>query len=163
MASTMGCAQRKSISATQRAMPSSLNTPRSSHFSQRVLCRSIQIRKAVKEDKEYAGVLSAKPVEELSSYDVFAHYDTDPLAAAVLDRAVQMWGMASANVISLLNPKMVVFGGGIFGPASRFLDRIREEALKWGQPYAVRDASFVVSELPGEAALYGAARLVINA
>lgn len=123
----------------------------------------IQIRKAVKEDKEYAGVLSAKPVEELSSYDVFAHYDTDPLAAAVLDRAVQMWGMASANVISLLNPKMVVFGGGIFGPASRFLDRIREEALKWGQPYAVRDASFVVSELPGEAALYGAARLVINA
>lgn len=120
------------------------------------------IRKAVVEHPEYSGVLLQKPVEKLSSYDVFAHYDTDPLAKAVLDKAVEMWGMASANIVSLLNPETVVFGGGIFGPASRFLDRIKEEALKWGQPCAMKDVRFAVSELPGEAALWGAARLVIN-
>jgi glucokinase len=121
-----------------------------------------QIQKAVKEHPEYTGVLSGKPVKELSSYDVFEHYDSDPLARSVLDKAIEMWGMGAANIVSLLNPEIVVFGGGIFGPAARFLDRIREEALKWGQPIAMRSVRFAVSELPGEAALYGAARLVIR-
>lgn len=121
-----------------------------------------QIQKAVKEHPEYTGVLSRKPVKELSSYDVFEHYDSDPLARSVLDKAIEMWGMGAANIVSLLNPEIVVFGGGIFGPAARFLDRIREEALKWGQPIAMRSVRFAVSELPGEAALYGAARLVIR-
>lgn len=122
----------------------------------------VQIQKAVKEHPEYTGVLSGKPVKELSSYDVFEHYDSDPLARSVLDKAIEMWGMGAANIVSLLNPEIVVFGGGIFGPAARFLDRIREEALKWGQPIAMRSVRFAVSELPGEAALYGAARLVIR-
>lgn len=121
-----------------------------------------RIRQAVREHPEYSGILSTKPVEELSSYDVFANYDTDPLAAAVLYKAVEMWGMGAANIVSLLNPEIVVFGGGVFGPASRFLDRIYEEACKWGQPIAMKQVRFAVSELPGEAALYGAARLVIR-
>lgn len=121
-----------------------------------------QIKKAVREHPEYAGVLSRKPVGELSSYDVFENYDSDPLARSVLDKAIEMWGMGGANIVSLLNPEVVVFGGGIFGPAARFLDRIREEALKWGQPIAMKEVRFAVSELPGEAALYGAARLVIR-
>ena len=121
-----------------------------------------RIRKAVLAHPDYAGELSRKPVDALSSYDVFAHYDTDPLAKAVLDKAIQMWGMASANMVSMLNPEVVVFGGGIFGPASRFLDRIRAEALRWGQPSAMKEVRFAVSQLPGEAALYGAAKLVIG-
>jgi len=121
-----------------------------------------RIRKAVLAHPDYAGELSRKPVDALSSYDVFAHYDTDPLAKAVLDKAIQMWGMASANMVSMLNPEVVVFGGGVFGPASRFLDRIRAEALRWGQPSAMKEVRFAVSQLPGEAALYGAAKLVIG-
>lgn len=121
-----------------------------------------RLRKAVRETLDYSGALSGKPVGELSSYDAFAFYDTDPLARAVLDKAVEMWGMAAANLVSLLNPEVVVFGGGVFGPAARFLNKIREEALKWGQPIAMREVRFAVSELPGEAALYGAAKLVVG-
>ncbi len=121
-----------------------------------------QIRKAVREHPEYSGILTGKEVEELSSYDVFAHYDTDPLAHSVLDKAIEMWGMCAANIVSLVDPEIVVFGGGVFGPAARFLDRIHEEACKWAQPIAMKSVRFAVSELPGEAALYGAARLVIK-
>ncbi len=121
-----------------------------------------QIRRAVREHPDYSGVLSCKPIDELSSYDAFEYYDSDPLAKSVLDKAVEMWGMGAANIVSLLNPEIVVFGGGIFGPAARFLDRIHEEACKWGQPIAMKDVRFAVSELPGEAALYGAARLVLR-
>jgi glucokinase len=69
--------------------------------------------------------------------------------------------MAAANFVSLLNPEVVVFGGGVFGPAVRFLDRIRAEAVRWAQPLAVRETRFVASTLGGDAGLYGAARLAL--
>jgi len=121
-----------------------------------------RLRQAVIESPDYKGILRGKPVDDLSSYDAFEHCDKDPLARSVLDKAIEMWGMAAANLVSLLDPEIVVFGGGIFGPASRFIDRVRDEACKWGQPTAMKTVRFAVSELPGEAALYGAARLMIG-
>ena len=120
-----------------------------------------RLREAVQATPGYTGALSRKPVAELSSYDAFACYDSDPLAKAVLDKAVELWGMAAANLASLLDPEIIVFGGGVFGPAARFLDRIREEACHWGQPLVLKKLRFAVSELPGKAALYGAARSVL--
>ena len=123
-----------------------------------------QIRKALRSACGYSGVLSIKPIDEVDSRDVFAAYaQGDPLATKVLDKAVVMWGMAAANVVSLFNPEKVIFGGGVFGPAGQFLGRIYDEACKWGQPIAMRDVKFCVSEVQGEAALYGSAFLAIRA
>jgi glucokinase len=96
--------------------------------------------------------------------DLFDAYDAgDPIATTVLDDAVAFWGMMAANLVSLFNPQMIVFGGGIFGPAARFLDRIRDEAAQWAQPIGMRQVRFVVSALGGDAPLYGAASLVLSA
>ena len=96
--------------------------------------------------------------------DLFDSYDAgDSIATAVLDDAVALWGMMAANLVSLVNPEMIVFGGGIFGPASRFLDRIRDEAARWAQPISMSQVRFVVSMLGGDAPLYGAASLVLTA
>lgn len=96
-----------------------------------------------------------------SSYDVFADYGEDPVATQILDKAIRMWGMGAANLVSLFNPEMVVFGGGVFGPAVRFIDRIYAEARRWGQPIAMRDVKFCASQTGGDAALLGAAYLGI--
>ena len=48
----------------------------------------------------------------------------DELAKKVLGEAIEFWGMASANLISLFNPEKIVFGGGVFGPAIQLLDAI---------------------------------------
>ena len=123
-----------------------------------------QIRKALRCARNYSGVLSLKPIDQVDSHDVFAAYaQGDHLAAKVLDKAIEMWGMAAANVVSLFNPEKVIFGGGVFGPAGQFLGRIYDEACKWGQPIAMRDVKFCVSEVQGEAALYGSAFLAIRA
>ncbi len=123
-----------------------------------------QIRKALRCARNYSGVLSCKPIDSVDSHDVFSAYDQgDHLATKVLDKAVEMWGMAAANVVSLFNPEKVIFGGGVFGPAGRFLGRIYDEACKWGQPIAMRDVQFCVSQVQGEAALYGSAYLAIRA
>ena len=96
-----------------------------------------------------------------TSYDVFADYGKDPRATQILDKAIQMWGMGTANLVSLFNPQKVIFGGGVFGPAVQFIDRIYAEARKWGQPISMRDVIFCASEVGGDAALLGAAYLGI--
>ena len=94
-----------------------------------------------------------------TSYDVFADYGKDPVATQILDKAIQLWGMGTANLVSLFNPQKVIFGGGVFGPAVQFIDRIYAEARKWGQPISMRDVVFCPSAVGGDAALLGAAYL----
>jgi glucokinase len=108
--------------------------------------------------------LRATDPNALTAHEIFAAAEAgDELATSVLDNAVELWGMAAANLVSLFNPETIVFGGGIFGPAVRFLDRVRAEAERWAQPIAMRQVTFVASALGGDAGLYGAARLALTA
>jgi len=121
-----------------------------------------QAQKLLQEERAYNGPMRHKPVEEVSAYDVFAHYPSgDPIAVAVLHKAVEFWGMAAANLVSLLNPEKIIWGGGIFGPASFLIDDIYREALRWAQPISIRQTVFVASQVE-EAGLVGAAYLVIR-
>jgi len=100
---------------------------------------------------------------ELTTSQVFEAFDRDdPVARRVIEEAIEFWGMATANLVSLFNPETIVFGGGVFGPAVRFLDRIRTEAERWAQPLSMRQVRLVASALGGDAALYGAARLAMQ-
>jgi glucokinase len=81
----------------------------------------------------------------------------DERAQAVLAHAIGYWGMAVANLVSLLNPEVIVFGGGVFGPAVSLLEAIYEEALKWAQPISIRQVKLVPSALGSDAGIYGAA------
>ncbi len=105
----------------------------------------------------YQGILSKGTLNSITTKGIFEAYDhNDPIATEVIDKAIQFWGMASANFISLFNPEMIVFGGGVFGPASNFIDRIHAEATKWAQPIAMKECRFAATTLPDTAGLYGA-------
>ena len=105
----------------------------------------------------------AKSVDEITSHDVFAAYDADDdVARAVLHRAVELWGMLAANLVSLLNPEVIVWGGGVFGPATRFIDDIRTEAAKWAQPVAMEQVRLIASRTPHNAILSGAAYIALT-
>ena len=111
-------------------------------------------------DADYSGPLLTK--ENLDAGDIFAAAaDGDSIAVKTIDNAIELWGMASANLVSLFNPEMIVFGGGIFGPAVQQLERIRAEARRWAQPIAIEQVRFVASELGPDAGLYGAGRLAL--
>ena len=100
--------------------------------------------------------------EELTPDRIFSAFGNgDPIAVKVLENAIELWGMAAANLVSLFNPEIIVFGGGIFGPASQFMDRIRSHAKRWAQPIAIEQVRFVASELGSDAGLYGAGRLAM--
>jgi glucokinase len=120
-------------------------------------------QRLLKESGIYRGsILEKYPVENITTHEVFdAWTQNDPLAIHVIDRAVQLWGMAAANVVSLFNPEIIVWGGGVFGPATKLLDRIYGEACRWAQPIAIKQARFEASQLKGDAGLYGAGYLAL--
>lgn len=105
-------------------------------------------------NKAYKGRLRPETDRRISAYDVFSAYnESDPIAVSVLHKAIEMWGMASANLVSLLNPQKIIWGGGVFGPASIFIDDIYKEACKWAQPLSIKQMEFVASQLSGNAGL----------
>jgi glucokinase len=83
----------------------------------------------------------------------------DPLAGHILDMAVIYLAMGVANIVSLLNPEMIVLGGGLFQASDLLLDPVRREFKKWAQPLAARKVRIELSELGEDAGLYGAAKL----
>jgi glucokinase len=70
--------------------------------------------------------------------------------------------MAVANLVSLFNPEKIIFGGGVFGPALRFLDDIYIEAKKWAQPISIQQVKLQGSALGNDAGLYGAGLLALK-
>jgi glucokinase len=120
-------------------------------------------RRLIEADDSYTGMLRRGDLAALTARDVFAASDEgDPIAVRVLDDAVAYWGMAVANLVSLFNPETIIFGGGVFGPAVRFLERIREEAMRWAQPVSIRQVALRPALLGDDAVLYGAARLALG-
>ena len=71
--------------------------------------------------------------------------------------------MAVANLVSLFNPEKIIFGGGVFGPAAQFLGDIYAEARKWAQPISIKQVKLQASKLGGDAGLYGAGCLALQA
>jgi glucokinase len=107
-----------------------------------------------------ASVLRDIRSDQLTAYHVFEALEKgDAMSSMVLEECITYWGMAAANLVSIFNPEKVIFGGGIFGPASRFIDDIKNEASKWAQPVSISKVSFEKSALGSNVAVYGAAFL----
>lgn len=105
----------------------------------------------------------ATSIDQITAHHVFSAYAAyHPVAIEVIDKAIEMWGMASANLISLFNPERVIWGGGIFGPATPLIPRIKAEAARWAQPIAINQAQFVPARQDYNPILCGAAYIALN-
>lgn len=113
--------------------------------------------------QSYEGELKPDHEGRLTTQDVFrAWRNGDAVAAGIIRQAVEYWGMASANLVSIFNPEKIIFGGGVFGPATDLIPEIKLEAEKWAQPISIREASFEPSYLGGDAGVTGAGFLAMK-
>ncbi len=104
----------------------------------------------------------AKQFHKALAHELFVAFkNDDKIAKDVLGQAIEYWGMAAANLVSLFNPEKIIFGGGVFGPATQFLDAITDEARRWAQPISMERVKFEASKLGGDAGLYGAGHLAL--
>ncbi len=83
----------------------------------------------------------------------------DPLALEIVAAAVTYLAMGVANIVSILNPEVVVLGGGLFQASDLFLEPVRREFRRWAQPLAARSVRIELSALGEDAGLYGCGKL----
>ena len=101
--------------------------------------------------------------EDLDTRTIFKAYDLgDKLAQAVITNAITYWGKAVANLVSLFDPEVIIFGGGVFGPGIQLLESIHNEAKKWAQPVSIQKVRLRPSALSQDAALYGAGKIAVE-
>ncbi len=83
----------------------------------------------------------------------------DPAAVQVLEETAAWLGMGVANIVSLLNPQMVVLGGGLMQAGDLLLEGVRRYMLDWAQPVSGEEVRLELTRLGEDAGLLGAARL----
>jgi glucokinase len=66
-------------------------------------------------------------------------------------------GLGIVNLVHLLDPEMVVIGGGVSRSGHLLLDEVRRVVAEKGIPSLVRDVSIVLSTLGNDAGVIGAA------
>lgn len=105
-----------------------------------------------------------KVCEELDARCLFKAYDLGAsFAAKALRKAATVVGILVANLVSVLNPEVVVLSGSVgVELGRRFADLIREVAERTAQPIALRECSITVSTLGNLSCLYGAAYAVLH-
>jgi len=108
-------------------------------------------------EPDYRGLLRQQLSAGITTRDIFAAYEaSDSMAQKVMQQAIRYWGMAVANLISTFNPEIIVLGGGVFGPAAKFIDVIMQEARRWAQPISWQQVKITVTTLGSDAGLLGA-------
>jgi glucokinase len=85
----------------------------------------------------------------------------DPAATAVLSRAGSVLGTALSGLVNLLNPQMIVIGGGL-GMRADSLFAAADAQLRACAPPALGDLQLVRAQLGNDAGLLGAAALAFQ-
>jgi glucokinase len=85
----------------------------------------------------------------------------DMAARRVLEEIGTNLGLGVANIVCLLNPEVVVLGGGLAGIGTPLLAPLRKALRQWGQPLARKQVRIVISRLGEQAGILGAARYAL--
>jgi glucokinase len=97
-------------------------------------------------------------LEAFTAKEIFENSRTgDLFARQQVETAANLIGLGIANIISLINPEIVVLGGSIGCQGDLLIDQVREVVLRWAQPVSARSVTITSSKLGPNAGLYGAA------
>ncbi|MDQ3474668.1 MAG: ROK family protein [Acidobacteriota bacterium] len=101
--------------------------------------------------------------EDLTARDV---YDSgvagDRLALEVFERVGTYLGIALASLVNVLNPELIIIGGGVANGWRLFEKQMRKELSKRAFPVPAARVKIVAAECGDDAGLLGAARLAFE-
>lgn len=125
-------------------------------------CSATGIVRLAKEYLQKSGENSLLGQEELTCKAVFdAAGQGDGAAQAILEQVYGYLGELIANVCIVLNPEVVVIGGGVSRAGQPLLDGIRRHFEKYAY-HACRDTEFRLATLGNDAGVYGAFKLLLG-
>jgi glucokinase len=102
-------------------------------------------------------------VEEFTAEEVYwAGMKGDELALEVFRRMGVYLGIGLANLINILNPEMIVIGGGVVSAWELFAKHMHREIAERAFPVPAKEVKVVPGECGDDAGLLGAAHLASN-
>lgn len=114
-------------------------------------------------EAESAGPSLARRLNATCAEEVVAAARSgDASARAAVEETVRYLGMGIANLVSALNPEMIVLGGGLMQAPDLFLGPIQRAMREWAQPVAAQQVRIELTQLGEDAGLLGAARLALE-
>jgi len=124
------------------------------------------LKSMLSRDKEQAQKffkLTSSNIDNVDLKSVFiAARSKDPIAVSALDMAAKRLGIKIAHLVNLLNPQVVVIGGGLEEAGEDFLNKVAVTVKDWAFREATDNLKIVYSQLRENAVALGAASLVIQ-
>jgi glucokinase len=108
------------------------------------------------------GARSSIPVPVTTHGILAAASAGDSLAQHVLDEAGRAMAMAIVGMVSVLNPDVVIVGGGLGSAVDTYVGAAEHAVAELAQPISAGAVHIVKSELGDDAPLLGAARLALR-
>lgn len=122
-------------------------------------CSATGIVRVAKQFLQKTDAPSVLRKENLTCKDVFDAGETDPVAQSVLEQVYACMGEFIANICDVIDPEMVVIGGGVSKAGQPLLEGIRRYFEKCVF-HANRDVRFALATLGNDAGIYGAFKLI---
>jgi predicted NBD/HSP70 family sugar kinase len=125
-----------------------------------------EVRRCLLKDKAKADAffkLTASSIDTLDLKTIFsAARSLEPTAVSALQKAAKRLGIKIAYLVNLLNPEVVVIGGGLEEAGDEFLKQVSSTVKSWAFREAADDLKIVYSQLRENAVALGAASLVMQ-
>ena len=86
----------------------------------------------------------------------------NPDALKVLRELGEEIGIGIADIVSILNPEIIVMGGGVSNLWKFFEVQLKTTIKKWSNPLAIKHLRVVPSSLGNEAGIIGAAKIIFE-
>ncbi len=105
---------------------------------------------------------SLRELSQITAKDVLdAAKAGDAGAVSVVETMAKYLGSALAAICAVVNPEMIVIGGGVSKAGQYLIDKIQEAFIPKAF-HALRDTQFALATLGNDAGMVGAARLVLQ-
>ena len=115
-------------------------------------------RKLAKSDE----ATTLRNMEDLSAKIIFDEAKSgDEIAKGLVDELGKILGSALSNIACVVNPEVVVIGGGVSKAGTILTDVIKKYFIETSF-LACKDAKFVLAELGNDAGIYGCVQMILD-
>ena len=100
--------------------------------------------------------------EPLTAKDIFDEAKAgDEIALNLVDEVCEILGAALSNMACVVNPEIIVIGGGVSKAGDILIDNIQEHYAETAF-HACRNAKFALAQLGNDAGMYGCVQLLLS-
>ncbi len=105
---------------------------------------------------------SLRGIENLTAKDVFDEAKAgDKVALGLVDEVCQILGAALSNIACVVNPEIIVIGGGVSKAGDILIETIQKHFVE-SSFHACRDTKFALASLGNDAGMYGCVQMLLE-